>query len=160
MAVPAVNRPPIGLTSSKSLVLAEKAFMNAEPRFARYVLTTPSNAATEAFIDGVASFRLKVPEAGILIGHYFGASLATGDDTVVASACFGYFGASNKNGTVAMMTNSPSLTTFPTAAPAVTYAFTADDTNDAVILTITGVSAKPIIHVVDVYYEAVTLLEA
>lgn len=112
---------------------------------------TTGAGATEIFIDGVTNYRLKLFENSIITVQIVGASLAP---TAAGSAGFtGAATASNIAGTVALV-GAAVVTKVGNATAAL--AVTADDTNDALVFTVTPSAAVTTNWEIQLYITEVT----
>lgn len=114
-------------------------------RFANYLGRTTDATPTELFLDGLASpaFRLGLMEDSVMQVRYQGVCVDMTNAAGTQSRGFsGEVTIQNKGGTTALI--GAAVVTGVGAGTA-TLAFTADNTNDALALTVTGVAATELL---------------
>lgn len=139
------------IPDSRKKIFQQKVLQAVNPITVVYRGKTTGASATELFINGVAGVstdrnRVYVPEDAAIVGRYTSLAINMGTGATMHHTT-GFIGINNDGGTTAM-TAVPAATEHVDVGAAYVVAFTANDTEDALICTVTGVAATNVLWVV------------
>lgn len=110
---------------------------------------------TELFVDGISGQRIKVPTNATLTAVAYMAAHNVTDGVSVSTG--NAISIKNVSGTTSLTgTVGPVFATIPSAGATATVAYTADNTNDALAVTVTGTAAKTIDYEIAIYIVCAT----
>lgn len=139
------------IPSSRKTLGQQKVIQATNPRNVTYKGRTTNATATELFIDGVPGVstdrnRVYVPEDAAIVGRFTALAINMGTGATVYHAT-GLIGINNDGGVTATTAVAAKVEHLDVGA-VYDVTFTANDTEDALICTVTGVAATNVLWTV------------